>query len=140
MTSLRGHKRREFSQAVRKAAFARCCLRCDVPGVENLPGRPQCENCGVELRSGNIVYEHVQADGLGGEPTADNCKVFCLKVCATRKTVEEDNPIMAKADAVLKKAYGLEAKKRPLRSRGFRPAKPQNTATRPIIRHNAAEG
>lgn len=131
--NLRGHTRTEFPQSVRKAAFARCCKQAP-EGVENLHGRPQCENCGNELRSGDIVYEHVQPDGLGGEPTLENCKVFCRKVCATKKTVEEDNPRMAKADAVLKKAYGLTSNRTKMQSRGFRKAPPQRTASRPIRR------
>lgn len=130
--SLRGETRTEFPQSVRKPAFARCCQQAP-DGVENLPGRPQCENCGVELRSGNIVYEHVTPDGLGGEPTLDNCKVFCRKICATKKTIDEDNPRMAKADAVLKRTYDLEPAKRKIQSRGFPQSKPQRTASRPIL-------
>lgn len=60
-----------------------------------------------------MVYEHVQPDGLGGEPTLENCRVHC-DVCATRKTVEEDNPRMAKADRVLKANFGLKTKSRPM--------------------------
>jgi hypothetical protein len=126
--SLRGEQRTEFPQSVRKLAFKRCCLNGTIPGV------PQCENCGIELRSGNIIYEHVQPDGLGGEPTLENCKVFCLKLCATKKTVEEDNPRMAKADAVLKKSFGLQAKRQKIKSAGFRRAAPQRTASRPLSR------
>ena len=133
--SLRGEIRTEFPQAVRKLAFARCCRQAP-EGVENIPGVPQCENCGIELRSGNIVYEHVQADGLGGKPTIENCKVYCLRICATRKTVEEDNPRMAKADAVLKHAYGLEPAKRKIASPGFQKRPPQRTASRPIVRRS----
>lgn len=117
--SLRGEQRTEFPQSVRKKAFARCCQRCDVEGVENIPGVPQCENCGNVLRAGDIVYEHVQPDGLGGEPVIENCKVYCRKICATKKTVEEDNPRMAKADRVLKKTYGLRGKRRTIPGRRF---------------------
>ena len=131
---MRGEKRTEFSQKIKKAAFVRCCRGCTVQGVANLPGRPQCENCGLELVSGNIIYEHVQPDGLGGEPTAENCKVFCRKICATRKTVEEDNPRMAKADAVLKSTYGLRPARQKIQSPTFRKADPQRSASRPIQR------
>jgi 5-methylcytosine-specific restriction enzyme A len=101
--SLRGHQRQEFPQAVRKAAFLRCCRN----------GIPHCEGCGNVLRSGGIIYEHVQPDGLSGEPTLSNCKVYC-KVCADKKTFTEDNPRMQKADRVLKAAYGLKRKTRPM--------------------------
>lgn len=101
MTSLRGLERREFPQAVRKAAFRRCCRN----------GQPHCETCGIALsaRTGTI-YEHVVPDGLGGEPTLDNCKVHCRN-CADVKTRTEDIPRMAKADRALKKAFGLQPKK-----------------------------
>lgn len=122
--SLRGGERREFSQKVRKAAFARCCR----------DGVPYCEGCDLELVSGNIIYEHVTPDGLGGDPTLENCKVFCLKICATKKTVEEDNPRMAKADRVAKKAYGLEPRRKKIQSAPFRKPDPQRSASRPIER------
>jgi hypothetical protein len=133
MTSLRGHDRNEFPQPVRKAAFRRCCLECRVDGVANIPKVPQCEGCGCELtaRSG-IIYEHDLPNGLGGPPTLQNCKVHC-KTCANTKTVTEDNPRMAKADAVLKKTYGLRPIiRRKIQSPGFAERPPQNTATRPI--------
>lgn len=108
MTNLRGQQRKEFPQKVRKAAFARCCRNGTMPGI------PQCEHCGNVLRSGNIEYEHLQADGLSGEPVLENCGVWCAVPCSSRKTFTQDNPRMAKADRVLKKAYGLQAKGRPM--------------------------
>ena len=125
MTSLRGHERNEFPAAVKRAAFRRCC---------GDKGRPHCEGCGRELRSGEIIYEHVQPDGLGGEPTAENCKVFGLKCCATPKT-KDDNAIMTKADAVLRAKYGLDPKPRQkLQGGGFQKARAQNSASRPLRR------
>jgi hypothetical protein len=127
--SLRGEKRTEFPQSVRKKAFARCCINGTIPGV------PQCETCGIQIspRTG-IIYEHDQADGLGGEPTLENCKVHCSN-CADVKTHTEDNPRMRKADRVLKKNFGLERDRRPkLQSRGFQQAAPQRTASRPTTK------
>lgn len=108
MTSLRGQKRREFPLKVRKLAFARCCKNGTLPGI------PQCETCGCQLnaRTGTI-YEHDIPDGLGGEPTLENCKVHCRN-CADVKTFTEDNPRMQKADRVLKKNFGLTPKGRPM--------------------------
>lgn len=102
--SLRGDKRTEFPQSVKKAAFVRCCKGGTKPGI------PQCENCGIELnvRTGTI-YEHLDADGLGGEPTLKNCGVFCF-TCADIKTHTEDNPRMAKADRGARKNHGLQKK------------------------------
>jgi len=125
--SLRGEKRTEFPQSVRKAAFARCCINGTIPGV------PQCETCGVQLspRTG-IIYEHDQADGLGGEPTLENCKVHCQN-CADVKTHTEDNPRMRKADRVLKKTYGLQPTRRAtIASRGFAKAEGQRRASSPV--------
>lgn len=102
MTSLRGQDRKEFPQSVRKAAFRRCCRG----------GLPYCEGCGNLLR-GTPIYEHDQPDGLGGEPTLENCKVHC-KTCADVKTFTLDNPRMVKADRVLKASFGLKAKGRPM--------------------------
>lgn len=99
--SLRGFERTEFPRKVKGAAFKRCCR----------DGIPHCEKCGIVLRGGNVVYEHLTPDGLGGAPTLDNCRVYCLKVCATRKTFDEDLPRMQKADRSLKKAFGIATRK-----------------------------
>jgi hypothetical protein len=105
MTSLRGDRRKEFPAAVKKAAFARCCRNGSKPGV------PQCENCGVELnRRTGMIYEHLSADGLGGQPVLENCGCFC-KTCADIKTITEDAPAMVKADRVARKAFGLHKPK-----------------------------
>lgn len=98
--SLRGFERTEFPRKVKAAAFKRCCR----------DGLPWCETCGAQLTGGNIIYEHIQADGLDGEPTLENCKVHC-KTCASKKTFEEDNPRMQKADRSLKRAYGIATRK-----------------------------
>lgn len=121
MTNLRGFERREFPLWVRKLAFKRCCR----------DGIPYCESCPVQLRAGNIIYEHVDPDGLGGAPTLANCKVHCRN-CADIKTFTEDNPRMQKADRVLKKNFGLRSARQKIQSAGFRKATPQNTATREI--------
>lgn len=133
--NMRGQKRREFPQSVRKKAFARCCQKCTVEGVANQPGVPQCETCGKPLWAGGFIYEHIVPDGLGGEPTLENCKVNCT-TCADEKTFTEDNPRMNKADRVLKKTYGLTAPRKKILSAGFRKAPPQRTASRPINRWN----
>lgn len=124
MTALNGIKRQEFPLPVRKLAFRRCCKN----------GVPHCEGCGNEInaRTG-LIYEHVVPDGLGGQPTLDNCKVHC-KNCADVKTFTEDNPRMQKADRVLKKNFGLRPARQKIQSTGFRKAAPQRTASRPISR------
>lgn len=128
MASLRGKERKEFPLRVRKLAFARCCKNGSLPGI------PQCENCGNVLRPGNIEYEHLTPDGLGGEPTLENCGVWCRVPCSRSKTFREDNPRMAKADRVARKNYGLTPKRKQIQSAGFRKAKPPCTASRPLAR------
>lgn len=122
--SLRGEQRQEFPQSVRKKAFARCCINAV----------PHCEKCGIELKPGNIEYEHLEADGLGGANTLANCGVWCRSSCSKKKTHTEDNPRMAKADRVLKKNFGLRPSRQKIQSAGFRKAAPQRSASRPIER------
>ena len=103
--TLRGEKRTEFSQKIRKAAFARCCINAI----------PHCEGCGNEVKSGGFIYEHITPDGLQGEPTLENCKIHCT---ACKKVKDKiDNAIMAKADRVLKRSYGLMPAKQKIASR-----------------------
>lgn len=130
MTSLRGEERTEFPQSVRKAAFRRCCQECRVDGVSNIPGVPQCEGCGNELKPGGIFYEHMQPDGLSGEPTLENCQVRCTNCKKAKDKI--DNARMAKADRVLKASFGLKPKRSKLKSRGFQKASGQHRATAPI--------
>jgi len=90
--------RREFSVKVKLAAYERC----------QKDGKPHCEACGLRI-VGLPEYDHIKPDGLGGEPTLDNCAVLCGK-CHRLKTHEEDRPIMAKADRQKKKAAGIKKK------------------------------
>ncbi|GAC1572626.1 MAG: hypothetical protein NVS3B5_01580 [Sphingomicrobium sp.] len=107
MSSLRGGKRKEFPVDVKKAAFARCCRNGTSPGV------PQCEHCGIELnRRTGTIFEHLDADGLGGQPVLENCGCYC-KTCADIKTLTHDAPTMVKADRVARKEYGLHKPKGP---------------------------
>src|SRR3569623_1491326 len=132
MSKLRGLDRKEFPLSDRKAAFRRCCQNGSMPGI------PQCEKCGNQLRSGNIEYEHITPAGLGGESTLDNCGVWCRVPCSSKKTHEEDLPRMRKADRVLKKSFGLTAKKKSNQSRGFERSAKQRTAIRPLQHHSGA--
>lgn len=124
MSKLRGLTRTEFPLSVKKAAFARACKP---------DGQPKCEapGCGQMIRAGHLRYEHLQPDGLGGEPTLENCGVWC-DVCSDKKTFTEDNPRMSKADRVLKKTFGLRSPRQKIKSRGFEKSSPQRTASRPI--------
>jgi 5-methylcytosine-specific restriction endonuclease McrA len=90
--------RREFSKTVKWDAYKRCLVN----------DKPHCESCGLRI-IGVPEFDHVKPDGLGGEPTLENCAVLCGK-CHRLKTHEEDRPIMAKADRQKKAAAGVKRK------------------------------
>ena len=88
--------RREFSIKIKQQAWERCAGKC--------------EKCGKHLTAGDIFYDHVQADGLGGEPSLQNCQVLC-KADHHEKTVTQDTPAMIKADNIRKKHLGIKSKR-----------------------------
>ncbi len=109
--------RREFDKATKKAAAKRA--------------NGHCESCGNGLHAGGYNYDHDVADGLGGEPTLENCKVLCLP-CHKVKTIEHDNPRMQKADRQRNKiAFGIRAKST-LKGPKFPTRPPQRRATTPL--------
>jgi hypothetical protein len=74
-------------------------------------------------------FDHLAADGLGGDPVLDNCAHLCIK-CHNEKTQTEDTPRMRKADAQRKHVVlGVKPAGPKLRSRGFpasgKPRKPK---------------
>lgn len=81
--------RREFPPRVRLAAFERAkgiCEHIDADG----------ERCGTKLRPGDLFYDHIIPDALGGEPALENCQCLC-KAHHDPKTFGEDVPRIAKA-------------------------------------------
>lgn len=90
--------RKEFSKAVKWKAYNRCLI----------DGKPHCEICGFPI-IGLPEFDHRKADGLGGEPTLENCQVACGK-CHRQKTIEHDRPVMAKADRQKKSAANIKRK------------------------------
>ena len=88
--------RREFNKQTRKLAWDRALGRC--------------ESCTAKLFPGHYQFDHIVPDGLGGEPTLENCKVLC-SVCHSDKTHTEDRPIMQKADNIRAKYLGLKPKR-----------------------------
>jgi 5-methylcytosine-specific restriction endonuclease McrA len=83
----------------------------------------RCEKCGAKLFPGKFAFDHVKADGLGGTATLDNCQVLCT-ACHSRKTHEEDRPIMAKADRIRAKWLGLGPAKKKWPARPMRRVEP----------------
>lgn len=87
--------RRDFPSKVKFAAFERaksCCEQC---------------NSGVKLRVGDIFYDHIIADGLGGEPTLDNCQVLC-RSHHDAKTFKSDVPKIAKGKRLRLREAGIK--------------------------------
>lgn len=86
--------RREFSKQVKRDAFMRAAGKCEG------------ESCGARLTLGKFHYDHVIPDGLGGEPTLDNCAVLCT-ACHSVKTRKQDVPAIAKAKRVSDRHLGI---------------------------------
>lgn len=111
--------RREFSKTVSSQAAARA--------------KGHCEGCGLKLPTGGFHYDHDTPDGLGGEPTLENCRVLCL-TCHRIKTHEQDNPRMQKADRQRKSvALSIRAPSR-LKGPRFPKPPPQQNASRPLAK------
>ncbi len=113
--------RREFPKPVKREALRRANGKC-----EN-------KTCGA-LFGVKFHFDHDIADGLGGEPTLENCKVLC-HVCHDDKTRKHDVPLIAKVKRIQDRHNGIR-KPSTLKSRGFEKRPPQRTASRPIVRHS----
>lgn len=87
--------RREFSKAVKRDAFLRANGFCEGNG------------CGAKLTAGKFDYDHDIPDGLGGEPTLDNCVVLC-KPCHGVKTAKGDIPRIAKVKRISDREKGIK--------------------------------
>ncbi len=113
--------RREFSKPVKRDALKRANKKCEG------------ENCGA-LFGVKFHFDHDIADGLGGEPTLENCKVLCHP-CHAEKTAKHDIPLIAKTKRIQDKHNGIRKPSR-LQSAGFQKAAPQRSASRPIERRH----
>ena len=89
--------RKEFSVKTKKAAWKRCNGICEC-------------GCGQKI-TGRAEFDHILADGLGGDNSLENCKVLSVK-CHKLKTHTEDRPMMAKADRLRAKRLGIAPAKR----------------------------
>lgn len=114
--------RREFSKQVKREALRRANKKCEG------------ENCHA-LTGVKFHFDHVIADGLGGEPTLENCAVLC-HVCHNQKTSKHDVPLIAKVKRINDKHSGIRTVRQKIQSAGFRKAAPQRTASRPIERRS----
>ena len=99
----RRHDRQEFSKRTKELAY------------ERADGR--CECCGARLAPGRIHYDHIIADGLGGEPTLTNCACVCV-ACHAEKT-REDVRRIAKGRRIQLKNAGIKRRGRTIAGRKF---------------------
>ncbi len=91
--------RREFSAKVKVAAYER--------------SQGRCEGCGSVLHVGRFAYDHQIPDGLGGEPTLENCMVLCTS-CHGAKTAGADVPRIATMKRQKAKHLGAKTTSRPI--------------------------
>lgn len=98
--------RKEFPKPVKREALRRAAGKCEG------------ENCGV-LYGVKFHFDHVIADGLGGEPTLENCAVLCHQ-CHNEKTRKHDVPLIAKVKRISDKHNGIRKPRTITRWRNFR--------------------
>lgn len=100
--------RREFSDKVRKQAWARAAMCCEAVGPDY--GLEPGERCNGTL-SGGHDFDHIIPDSIGGEPTLENCAVVC-KLCHGIKTRTLDTPRAAKTKRQERIARGPKKRSR----------------------------
>src|SRR5690349_6410298 len=86
--------RREFSKRTKLEAWQRA--------------EGHCEACGIKLDGKRVEYDHVIADGLGGGPTLENCRVLCPP-CHRSKS-RKDAPQIAKTNRLRAREAGIRKK------------------------------
>lgn len=82
--------RREFSKAVKRAAFERA--------------GGKCEDCGMPLML-VVEYDHATPDYMGGEPTLENCVCLC-RICHKSKTAR-DRPVNDRTRRITDRNIGI---------------------------------
>lgn len=91
------------------AAFKRCDGHCEIGMIPDMPE----VGCGRKLYPGDINYDHINPDGLTGEPTLENCAVLC-RSCHQLKTGKRDVPRIAKAKRREARDIGAYRARRPM--------------------------
>ena len=111
--------RTEFTAATKRAAWDRSggrCEHCD----RNLQGRRSIAGwCGKKLFPGDIFYDHVIPDALGGDNSLKNCQVLC-RAHHDPKTHTEDVPRIAKMKRQQDKDRGIRKPKSRLSNPRFK--------------------
>lgn len=97
--------RREFSARTKDQAWRRSGGRCETGRVAHMPD----VGCGRKLAPGDIHYDHVDPDGLTGEPAIENCAVLC-RSCHLIKTTTHDVPAIARAKRRQRAHAGIKSR------------------------------
>jgi 5-methylcytosine-specific restriction protein A len=111
-------KRKEFPKSVKVAALKRATR----------DGVIYCEECGGQAKAPEI--DHINPDGLTGEPVLENAKVLC-RACHKEKTASDKGKI---AKAKRREAAHLGVKNTPkkkIESAPMEAAAPQKKASKP---------
>lgn len=88
------HTRRNFSSRTKRQAYDRSGGICECHRVWQLP--TYRSGCGVKLGAGNVFYEHIEPDKLGGLNDLSNCAALC-RTCFKLKTSGYDRPTIDKS-------------------------------------------
>lgn len=95
--------RREFTTQTKRDALKRSAMLCEAVGPWY--GLDEGQRCNAPLSYG-VEFDHGTADGIGGEPTLENCVATC-KRCHRWKTSRHDVPLVAKVKRVSDKHLGI---------------------------------
>ena len=110
--------RREFSKAVKVQTIKR---------ATGADGNQYCEECHALAKRFQI--DHVNPDGLTGEPTLENARLLC-EPCHREKTKQDVADI---AKAKRREAAHLGVRPAPkLKGPGFHKVQPQRRASKPV--------
>jgi 5-methylcytosine-specific restriction protein A len=120
--------RYEFPKPVKRLAVKRAEGRCEAVG--EVYGLAPGQRCYGDLGRGLEIDHYPIPATDAGSNVLDNA-VVCCTTCHGFKTRTYDIPMQAKGKRVSDKHLGIRKPSR-LQSRGFAPAKPQNTATSPL--------
>ena len=86
--------RAEFSKSTKLKAF--------------VAARGLCQECGIQLRSGNVEFHHDKECTYGGDAKLDNCVPLC-KNCHKAIT-KKQAPVIAKSNRIRAKHLGIKRK------------------------------
>lgn len=110
--------RREFSKPVKRAALKRSGMLREAVGA--MYGLSAGQRCNGRLGAG-VEFDHIVADGIGGEPTLENCAAVC-PTCHGIKTAKHDTPAAAKVKRQSDQHHGIRvAPPCTIQSAGFLP-------------------